>query len=61
MFRAMLAAVLVSAVAGCVTSDGPYSKSAVVSAQRQQTKQAADRGARSPQSTQPPVVLGASY
>jgi hypothetical protein len=63
MFKHILAAVLVSVVSGCVTSDGPgsYSQSVARSARAQQVAQAADKGARSPKTTRSQVILGAAY
>jgi hypothetical protein len=59
MFKYILAAVLVSAVAGCVTSDGsgPYSQSAARTARVQQAAHTADKPAKA----QSPLVLGAAY
>jgi Flp pilus assembly protein TadD len=63
MFKHILAAVLVSVVSGCVTSDGPgpYSQSAARSARTQQVAQAADKRVRSAETTRPQVILGAAY
>jgi hypothetical protein len=63
MFKHILAAVLVSVVSGCVTSDGsgPYSQSVARSARAQHGAQTADKGARSPATTRPQVILGAAY
>ena len=61
MFKHILAFVLVSVVSGCVTSDGPYSRSATRPARTQQVAQAAQKVAASPQNSRPPVILGAAY
>lgn len=59
MFKYILAAVLVSAVAGCVTSEGsgPYSQSAARTARAQQAAHTTDKPAKA----QSPLVLGAAY
>jgi Flp pilus assembly protein TadD len=64
MFKYILAAVLVSVVSGCVTSDGqgPYSKSSAArSAPVRQTAQATDKAARSPEAGRTQLIMGAAY
>jgi hypothetical protein len=62
MFKFVLAAVLASAVAGCVTSDGPgpYSQSAARAARVQQAAKTTDKPAKSPEAHSQ-LLLGAAY
>jgi hypothetical protein len=66
MSRLVLAGVLASLLAGCVTSEGPYSTLAVgtfeprhaaqVAAERRQAEQVASRRVSQPKTPQAPVV-----
>jgi hypothetical protein len=55
MWRLIAAAVLLSALAGCVTSEGPYSRSAITSLESQRAAPAvASRPAKATQTAQAP-------
>ena len=61
MFKHILAFVLVSVVSGCVTSDGPYNRSATRPGRTQQVAQATQKVAVSPENSRAQVILGAAY
>jgi hypothetical protein len=61
MYKPILALVLVSVVSGCVTSDGPQSRSASRQIRAQQLTQESEKPARLPDTKRQPVMLGAAY
>jgi len=61
MYKPILALVLVSVVSGCVTSDGPQSRSASRQVRAQQLAQEREKPARLPDAKRQPVMLGAAY
>jgi hypothetical protein len=60
MYKHFLALVLVSVVSGCVTADGPQSRSANRQIRHQQLAQEREAPAKLPDRKQP-VILGAAY
>jgi hypothetical protein len=61
MLKHLLALVLVSVVSGCVTSDGPQSRSATRQVRAQQLAQQSERPASFAETKRPQVILGAGY